>query len=353
MAAGLWRRLKGAGGKDTGQEMEDVVTFADFMGRALHDPARGYYARQIQTVGARGDFSTTATLSSLLGKAIAGWLRKEAALQPDVRHVMEIGAGTGELMAAVRRSLGWWARRRFRWHIVDTSSVLQSRQRELLGVGITWHEDLKTALAACEGKAFLYHNELLDAFPATLLQWQEAEKSWSEVWITPQGQEVLRPLDWDDSRRVPFAALTAPAWRGKAPRQRVELHATVRDWLRHWAPAWTGGTMLTVDYGDLFPALYHRRPAGTVRAYLRHQRLEGLDVYRNPGRQDITADVNFSDYRAWAHELGWQETSFGGQAEFIRSYVKTLPDDAASLFILHPSGAGEAFKHIVHRRCSV
>lgn len=315
------------------------------MARALYDPERGYYARQIKTVGARGDFSTSATLSPLLGQAVAAWLKQESTLRPTVHHIIEIGAGSGSLMAAVRQTLGWWQRRRFQWHIVETSPVLQQRQRELLGTGITWHQDLKAALEGCNGESFIYHNELLDAFPATLLQWHE--DMWHEVHITPQGRELWKPLDWDESTRAPFHALQV--WPNKQARQRIELHATVRDWLQHWGPAWKDGAMLTVDYGDTFPALYHRRPAGSLRAYLHQQRLEGVDVYLNPGRQDITVDVNFSDYRAWATEQGWQEIGYGTQADFIRSQVKKLPNDAKTEFLLHPDGAGSAFKHVIHR----
>lgn len=322
------------------------VPFSTFMARALYDPERGYYARQIRTVGARGDFSTTATLSPVLGQAVAAWLRQEATLQPQVRHIIEIGAGSGVLMATVKKSLGWWQRRRFHWHLVETSPVLQKQQRELLGSQkVTWHSDVKSALNACGGAAFLYHNELLDAFPATLVQWHA--DAWHEVHVSPEGREAWLPLGWGDSKQAPFAALGA--WPARARAQRAELHASVREWLRDWAPAWRCGAMLTVDYGDVFPALYHRRPAGTLRAYLHQQRLEGTDVYLNPGRQDITADINFSDYREWARELGWQEIRYGTQADFIQSYLKKLNSDPRTTFIMHPGGAGEAFKHVVHR----
>ena len=78
--------------------------FSSFMARALFDPQRGYYSRNIRTVGARGDFSTSATLSPDLGRSIAAWLKA----QSGVRHVIEIGAGSGELMQQLKRSLGWW-----------------------------------------------------------------------------------------------------------------------------------------------------------------------------------------------------------------------------------------------------
>lgn len=322
-----------------------AVPFSAFMARALYDPQRGYYTRQIRTVGARGDFSTTATLSNLLGKAVAAWLRQEASGQPEVVHIIEIGAGSGALMAAVRKALGWWARRKFHWHIVETSPVLQQRQKDLLGAQVTWHTDLRTALESCGGQAFIYHNELLDAFPATLLQWHD--QLWHEVWITPEGRELWQPLTWDDAQRSAFHALRD--WAPRATRQRLEIHPSIHDWLRHWAPVWQGGAMLTIDYGDLFPAIYDQRPAGSLRAYLLQHRLEGAEVYLNPGRQDITADINFSDYRSWAQEQGWQEAAYGTQADFIQHHIKKLPNDSLTEQLLHPEGAGGAFKYLIHR----
>lgn len=313
-------------------------SFRSFMVRALHDPQRGYYARRVQEIGARGDFSTTATLSPLLGQAIARWLKSESLAMPEVRHVIEVGAGNGTLMETVRKSLGWWSRRRFDWHIVETSEGLRTQQHARLGKAVQWHRDLAQALEKCSGRAFIYHNELLDAFPATLVQWHES--AWHEVHveITEYGaRETLQPLALDTA----FSAIQqAP----KQPQQRCELHASVRDWLQGWAPAWKRGAMLTVDYGDVFPALYHRRPHGTLRAYLLHQRLEGPAIYQNIGRQDITADINFTDYRAWAQALGWQEAAYQTQADFITAH---LGSDQSQ--IMDAEGAGGAFKVVIHR----
>lgn len=315
-------------------------SFASFMASALHDPQRGYYARRVQEIGARGDFATSATLSPQLGSAIALWLREERGARPAVRHVIEIGAGNGMLMQAVRQQFSWWQRSRLRWHIVETSASLRALQQQCLGSSVSWHDDLKSALAACGGQAYIYHNELLDAFPVRLCEWQD--QTWREVMVDigPAGVreslvELILPAPGC------FSALTEEP---KQARQRVELHESVRDWLLDWSPAWKAGAMLTVDYGDTFPALYHRRPRGTLRAYLLHQRLEGAALYDNIGRQDITADINFSDYRAWALEMGWQECAYGTQADFILKY---LPQAEGRL--LEADGAGTAFKHVIHR----
>jgi SAM-dependent MidA family methyltransferase len=317
-------------------------TFTSFMARALHDPQRGYYARRVQAIGAKGDFSTSATLSPQLGQAIAQWLKGESKVMPEVRHIIEVGAGNGMLMETVQKSMGWWQRRRFQWHIVETSEGLCAQQKQRLGKRVTWHRDLGSALDSVGGKAFIYHNELLDAFPVVLLQWQEDQ--WQEVCVDLGGNQVresLMPHSLTAADCESFAIFQRPP---QTASQRVELHLSVRDWLRQWAPAWTEGAMLTVDYGDVFPELYHRRPRGTLRAYLLHQRLEGAALYQNMGRQDITADVNFTDYRAWAKGLGWEETYFGTQGEFTELRL------GAGAPLLLAEGAADAFKVVCHRR---
>ena len=58
----------------------EAEPFSQFMARALFDPERGYYTRHIRTVGSRGDFSTSATLSPSLRGAAAAWLKSESGL---------------------------------------------------------------------------------------------------------------------------------------------------------------------------------------------------------------------------------------------------------------------------------
>ncbi|MBE2282574.1 MAG: SAM-dependent methyltransferase [Prosthecobacter sp.] len=302
------------------------------MARALFDPERGYYTRHIQTVGARGDFSTSATLSPSLGAAIAAWIKAESRIQPRLRHVIEIGAGDGSLMHSVRKALGWWTRRRFTFHIVETSPVLREQQQKRLGSQVHWHTDIESALAQAQGHAFIYHNELLDAFPATLVQWSAAEQRWFEVWVP----ESLHPHEIDAAH---YSVLRHTAFKDG---QRCEMHPSIRDWLRNWTPQWKGGAMLSIDYGDEFPQLYHRRPHGTLRAYLLHQRLTGADIYANPGRQDITADINFTDYAAWLREFGATQITCHTLADLLRPH-------GAPPQLLDAEGAGSAFKCLVHR----
>jgi SAM-dependent MidA family methyltransferase len=331
---------------------DDAVRFQDWMERALFDPRRGYYARRIRTVGRRGDFTTAAGVGPLLGEAVAAWLKAELAAAPGVRTIVEVGGGDGSLMRSVRRALGFFTRLRLRFSMVERSPVLREQQKAALaGQAVRWFDGLPAALEDCEGRAFIFHNELLDAFPVTLAEWDGS--AWREVWLSPKGDgwiEAWRELSLSEAGRREFSALAqAPSI---AP-QRVELGTAARDWLRGWAPHWREGAMLTLDYGGEFPQLYHRQPRGTLRAYLLHQRLTGASVYGNMGRQDITADVNFTDLVRWGEACGWGTVRLETQRDFLRRHLRRFERrwerDPALRFLADEHGAGAAFQALVQR----
>ncbi len=322
-----------------------LIPFSQWMEQALFDPQRGYYSRRVGAIGRRGDFSTSASVDSSLGEAIAAWLKTELKRDQTVPTVIEIGGGDGSLAKAVLSKLGWWQRRSIRFVMVERSLVLREKQEtKLSGFGVQWFAELPEALQICEGKALIYHNELLDAFPVRLVKW--TDQAWSEVFLDETQRETLLPLEVGDQSH--FSALKP--WKNA---QRCELGQAVWDWMQDWAPHWKSGAMLTLDYGDILPQLYHRKPTGTLRAYLMHQVLTGRDVYQNMGRQDITADVNFTDLILWGLSLGWTSEELLTQREFLQKYLSDLgrrvARSAAAAFIANPEGAGEAFKALVQR----
>lgn len=309
------------------------LRFDSFMNLALHDPQRGYYARRIKGVGAGGDFTTAPMISGLLAKGIAAWATR-ALSATRCRHLIEIGPGEGLLAAAVMKALPWHRRWRTRLHLVETSRPLRERQQALLGNRATWHDSLEAALEACEGKACLYSNELIDAFPVRRFRLE----TWgiSELFLLPG--EVPRE-DWRPARDLPDSLQFAHSHR---PGQILEVHESVQRWLARWMPHWNAGAMLTIDYGSETAELYHRRPRGTLRAYLRQERLEGHAVYQHPGRQDITADVDFSDLAKWLGEASKGSATLTRQRDFLMPFAR--PGDHADAALIDPDGAGNAFQ---------
>jgi SAM-dependent MidA family methyltransferase len=292
-------------------ENDGAIPFDTFMAIALHHPQDGYYTRNVRTIGSRGDFTTVPQLTPALGQAIGGSLREEAAKRSWKRfNVIECGPGSGALASAVMKSFGWFGRRKVDLHLVETSQPLREEQGKR--VRGTWHATIEEALAAGEGRALVYHNEFFDAFPCRVFR--KENDGWTELYlkvIEGKLQEVFLP----PARPVPASTVFAREW---TTGQRVEVFESVREWMRGMAGSWKQGAMLVVDYGGSADQIYQRRPAGTLRAYRGQQRLTGDAVYEMPGRQDITADVNFDDLGRWARELG-------GEADGIKSLGTIAP----------------------------
>lgn len=297
------------------------------MALALHDPERGYYARRIRAVGRGGDFTTTPMLSPALGKAVAAWA-VEALAATGCRDLIELGPGEGLLAAAVLDQLPWWRRLRIRLHLVESSAPLREKQAALLGKRAVWHNSVESALEACSGKACLYSNEFADAFPVR--RFRRETTGWSELFLN-------QAEDWRPAAELPDSSLfELPHPVG----QQIEVAEAYRDWLHGWLPRWRAGRMLTIDYGAAAPDLYHRRPRGSLRAYFMQQRLEGPAIYQNPGRQDLTADVNFTDLQRWSEPFAVTR-SLQLQAEFLMHHVN--PSQPADAHAVDIDGAGEAF----------
>jgi SAM-dependent MidA family methyltransferase len=307
------------------------ISFEEFMQRALHDPERGYYARRISGVGKRGDFTTAPMLSAAPAKAIAAWATR-ALRETGCRDLIEIGPGEGTLAAAVRKSLPWHLRWKTRLHLVETSKPLTELQKKRLGCVAIWHSSPEAALAACAGRAVIFSNELVDAFPVR--RFQKTGDGWCELAVAFDAQgKATESL-------LPSAPL--PESSGFAdfhpPGQWIEVHDSYRHWLQNWLPHWRAGRMLTIDYGSTADNLYHRSPQGTLRAYLVQQRLVGPDIYQNIGRQDLTADVNFTDLMDWS--APWMaEQKLQLFADFLQGYT-TLDDH----YLTDEQGAGGAFR---------
>jgi len=301
------------------------LRFDRFMELALHDPERGYYARRIRGVGKGGDFTTTPMLTPALGKAVAAWA-KSALKESGCRDLIELGPGEGVLAESVTKAFPWWSKPQL--HLVEKSVPLREKQAARLGKRVTWHDTIESALDACRGKACIYSNEFADAFPVR--RFRREESGWSELFLDPQ--EVWQPCD-----ALPESSVFSLSF---SPGQIVEVAEPYHDWLRGWLSKWRAGRMLTIDYGTPVDTLYHRRPRGTVRAYFMQQRLEGPAIYQNPGRQDLTADVNFTDLQAWSAPQA-NTVKLMTQREFLLPHVDSAnPADAHAA---DANGAGSAF----------
>lgn len=287
-----------------------LITFEDFMRIALHHPQDGYYARNVRGIGLTGDFTTVPQRRPGLGEFIARWLREESSRRQWRKyHIIECGPGSGTLAAQVMQNFGWWERRRLTLHLVESSAPLTELQRNLLRhFRVHWHNSVEAALTASQGRALIYHNEFFDAFPCRVFQKQSGR--WLELHLRVHDGRLTE--SWI-SRPLPDSTVFHQSW---PEGQRVEVFASVHYWLNNLDAHWKQGAMLAIDYGGSSETIYHRRPAGTLRAYRQQQRLAGPSIYEIPGHQDLTADVNFDDLTHWARTPSWSVCPFAPLSQF-------------------------------------
>lgn len=308
------------------------LRFDAWMEHCLYDPERGYYARRVEAVGKGGDFTTTPELTPALGTAVAAQIKEEWAAHGKRLPLIELGAGTGALSAQVRKELGW---KPFLKHgIVEVSAGLRERQQERLGKKVSWYSSITEALKAYQGEALIFSNEFVDAFPVRIFK--QDKEGWRELYLEISGDRVEEK--WEETEGLPESTVFSQKW---PIGQRVEVHDSYAAFLKELKAQLRVGSLLTVDYGEEAAGLYERRPSGSIRAYFLQQRLEGHEVYGNMGRQDLTADVNFSDLLRWTPD--WQKEFLLTQAEFLKKHTTHKGE------MINPLGAGQAFKVLLQR----
>jgi len=265
-----------------------------------------------------------------------------------------VGAGNGAMARDVLKALPWRSRWHARLHLVEESPAFRAlQQQRLRGWQVTWHDSLKEALAACHGRALIYSNELVDAFPCNLFErrggiWREVGLMAGDDWV----RECL--MDIPPNLTAPEQFSIWEAWVAVEEGQRAAIHDSYREWLGAWSGQLEAGAVLTIDYGAGAEDLCRGRPSGAVRGYFQHQVLEDKAVYQRFGLQDLTADVNFTDLERWGGQAGWSTEFYVNQAEFIRSRVSTAASTIEDMLrirqLTEEHGAGGSFKVLCQSR---
>jgi SAM-dependent MidA family methyltransferase len=171
-------------------------------------------------------------------------------------------------------------------------------------------------------------NEVLDNFPVHVLE--AVPDGVQEVYVDLNGAGLVERLGPLSTR-----ALEEPA-RAAADvltvGDRFEVCLGLDAWCREAFAAVDRGFLLVVDYGDVEPAAWAHGPAGTIATY--GPKELGRSPLGDPGRKDITADVNFSALVRAARAAGWVPELLTRQRDWLHSLglpalASCLTDDAA------------------------
>lgn len=280
------------------------LSFKDFVELSLFDPEVGYYRRP----RAGGDYATSVDLSPAYSFGLARLMDELAARLPDgLSAAVDVGCGDGSLIDGLRAAAGEGASPRFLG--VDRSL---GRLRPELAADPAL--EFLEAIPPLEGPAFVVSNELFDAVP-----WHrvvQREGGLRELWVARPGDA----LDWEE-RPAP------PEMAGYFEERGIRLEAgQFADVTPGWSELYRSilravpaGLVVTVDYGFPQERLFDVRVRrwGTAVAFHRHEL--NRDLLARPGRQDLTAHVNFTDLMRTGEAEGWTTLAFTRQAAFLLS----------------------------------
>ena len=365
-----------------------AITFARFMERALYCPNCGYYEREEDNIGRRGDYYTSVSVGSLFGELLAfqfaEWLRL------DGMRIVEAGAHGGDL---ARDILGWMREyrpglyARLEYWIVEPSAAREGWQRKKLadyGSKVRWVKGLEGLTGGnspqppgsrADGlRGIVFSNEFLDALPMHRMGWDAKARAWFEWGVTLHaGRFVwsrIPPGASEHRRQEPSAAFPLAHFQ-LSPADgllaalpdgfTVELCPAAEQWWREAAVVPGCDKLVAIDYGlTAEEFLAPERKEGTVRSYY-HHRLSG-DVLANPGEQDITAHVNFTAIKAAGESAGLKTEAFLTQAQLLTGIAARTWEDESAFgkwtaerirqfqTLTHPEHFGRAFRALVQSR---
>jgi len=328
------------------------IPFARYMELALYAPGLGYYSAGARKLGREGDFITAPEMTPLYGQTLA----RQAAevLESGLDQILEIGAGSGALAAALLAELERMDRLPRHYYILEVSPELRERERDLLALKlphlverVIWLNRLPTLY-----QGLIIGNEVLDAMPVHMVR--AGASGLEEAGVTLKDQTFA----W--AWRPAGAELRAAAQALQLPEgYQTEIQLVARGFVRSLAQSMARGVILLIDYG--FPAheYYHaERSEGTLMCHYRHR--AHADPFFLPGLQDITSHIDFSAVARAGEEAGLELLGYTGQAQFLINcgitdiLLRTPPADAAAYLpqaaaaqqLLSPAEMGELFKVI-------
>jgi SAM-dependent MidA family methyltransferase len=310
-----------------------VLSFRDFCAAALYAPEIGYYKRRgVERVGRRAttDFYT----ASSLGGGVFGKLIRAAAVNllapenPSSYDLIELAAEPGG---------GVFGKEAEPFARVETRRLGDS--------------------PVLPDRVVVFANEWLDAQPFHRFVFRRG--AWRElgVRIGDAALEEIELPEWSPAARALAGDLPAES----AEDYHLDISLDAETVLSELTTSLWRGVLILADYGYDWADLIQEKPAGTARAYYKHE-ISG-DLLARPGEQDLTCHVCWNRLEKILVENGFELFHAQPQemflmrhaAETIEQIMTTAPEKFSParqtlLELLHPAHLGRKFQILAARR---
>jgi SAM-dependent MidA family methyltransferase len=305
------------------------LPFRDFVEVALYYPELGYYAKAESPVGKQGDFVTSPQISPVFSFALSQLVSEFIRFHPSgVCTIVDIGCGNGSLIHSLCQPCQPGNPAQY-WGVDRTLERVRDRDGVKFTTNLAEVPRGDAQLVIC--------NELFDALPFARLVMRGEHLH--ELWVT----ERDGLLDWSEHE-------AEAKYDDYFAERGVELRdGQFADISLDWEPLYdeicrfvNRGLIVTFDYGYPEQRLFSGRVRhfGTAAAYSGHQ--VSRDLLANPGEQDLTAHINFTDLQRAGERNGFSTLFFDRQAKFLLAVGATEHELFVSVDDVNLSSAEEA-----------
>ena len=257
-----------------------------FIEHSLYDKSNGYYMKN-NPIGDKGDFITAPEISVLFSEMISIWLVGfwENLGKPKKINIIELGAGTGEMMFQINNSLKNFEifRKSCEFYILEKSPKLMKIQKKKNRIfKIKWIDKLNKTK---NFPTIIIANEFFDALPVK--QYKKLGKTWYERYVV-KNKDKYEFKD-EEIQFLEIEKNLGEKVRGYekfiefSPRS-IEKISEISKIIKK-----NNGGALIIDYGYL-----GKKMLDTVQSVKNHKK---TDILKNIYQSDITHLLNFNFYK--------------------------------------------------------
>lgn len=288
-----------------------MISLSEFMQICLGHPTHGYYIKS-EVFGQDGDFTTAPEISQMFGEIIGLWLVDcidKLPISVDY-NIIELGPGRGTLMADILRSMAKFKSKfKLNIHMVEMSPKLREMQREKLAKfkdKITWYENLDEVKESINSSPCLFiANEFFDALPIN--QYEFLDGAWYERMVGVKDGKIgptlsMRPVEVELPQILEGRAADGAIFESSAAS--VFYLDKITEILKQ-----NTGMALVIDYGHDGHGFGDSLQAVKAHKYAK--------IFKNLGKQDITAHVNFTRLKEVGKAQNIMTSSVVTQANFL------------------------------------
>ena len=293
-----------------------MISYNDYIQEVLYHPVYGYYNKNEDKVGSRGDFYTSSNVGDIFGRTLANWFVHIITTYQLPACIVELGGGTGRLAHAILQEINEKHPEVFHqlhYIIVESSHYHQQQQKQLLADNsqVYYYNNLDH-LSSIRG--IVISNELFDAFPVHVIE--NKDHQLFEAMITVDNDVLKESLVPLENSRI-FDYLCGQKLILKDG-QRLEIPIAMIDFYRSLCRKVEKGMIVTIDYGYLhkeWGEASHRK--GSLRGYYQHKMIENVLLYS--GNMDITSHIHWDALQSVGMEENVKTEGLFAQNDFLIS----------------------------------